>query len=422
MRPMIRSITSRWLAPVLACLALSFAASARAEIPGSIPPLTLDEAWRLTQAQHPDFRAAAAEREAASALARQAGAWPNPELSAQVEDTRPETRTSTLLWSQPLALFGQQAARVDAAQWAQRQAEGAALARRAQLRSRLNLAFFAALAAQERLTLAGELGQLASHARQVAARRVAAGKAPPLEEVKAQVAEVQAASALRLAQGAWRVAWQNLQHALGGLLPAAGQVQGDLSLLPDPACWQGAATQIAGTSAVQQAELAWGHQRALAEVERTRARPDITLQLGVKRDAQWGRNQPVMGIVLPLPLWDRNEGAITAALKQADRAEADLQNTRASVHAQATEAFEQLQSTVEQALTLRETVLPAARQALDLAGKGYELGRFGILDVLDAQRTLFEVRQQALASAEQAFRAEARLIELFGDAPMAPRE
>ena len=78
-------------------------------------------------------------------------------------------------------------------------------------------------------------------------------------------------------------------------------------------------------------------------------------------------------------------------------------------------------SAVSQARSVRDAVQPAAAQALELASKGYELGKFGLLDVLDAQRTLFEVKSQLLSSREQAFRAEARLIELFGDADASPQ-
>ena len=75
------------------------------------------------------------------------------------------------------------------------------------------------------------------------------------------------------------------------------------------------------------AEQELGRQRAQAEVERTRANPDWVLQVGVKRDAQLGRNQPMVGVALPLALWDRNQGAHTAALRQVDKAEASLDAT-----------------------------------------------------------------------------------------------
>jgi len=39
---------------------------------------------------------------------------------------------------------------------------------------------------------------------------------------------------------------------------------------------------------------------------------------------------------------------------------------------------------------LRDKTLPKARSAFEVTQKGYELGKFGFLEVLDAQRTLFQ--------------------------------
>ena len=383
--------------------------------------LTFEAAWQTALRQHPELRAAAAERDSATAGLQQARAWPNPELAAQVEDSRADTRTTTLQWSQPIEGLGKRAARVQAADWAQRQADSQAQARLAQVRANLVQAFHGAAAAQERVQLGAELVRLASRMREVAGRRVTAGKAPPLEELKAQVAETQVRSAEQASQSDARAAWQTLKQAVGDELVGIQQVDLAGQDLPRPHSWEHMLDRIDTATLLRLAEQEVGRQRAQAEVERTRSNPDVVLQVGVKRDAQLGRNQPVIGVSLPLALWDRNQGALTAALRQVDKAEANLDATRASVRSQAVLAFEQLQSAVIQAHALRDTVLPSAVQALDFASKGYELGKFGLLDVLDAQRTLFEVRTQLLASREQAFRAEARLIELFGDADASPQ-
>ncbi len=55
---------------------------------------------------------------------------------------------------------------------------------------------------------------------------------------------------------------------------------------------------------------------------------------------------------------------------------------------------------------MRNEILPGAESAFDAANKGYQLGKFGFLEVLDAQRTLFQ--NQALYL--QAIAAYQRLI------------
>ena len=45
---------------------------------------------------------------------------------------------------------------------------------------------------------------------------------------------------------------------------------------------------------------------------------------------------------------------------------------------------------------IQRDVLPAAEEAFQVATEGYRQGKFGFLDVLDAQRTLFETKGQYL--------------------------
>ena len=62
------------------------------------------------------------------------------------------------------------------------------------------------------------------------------------------------------------------------------------------------------------------------------------------------------------------------------------------------EAYQNLAMAHGEAVALRDEVLPAAKLAFAAAVKVFELGRAGYLDVLDAQRTLIEVRGKHLAA------------------------
>ena len=61
------------------------------------------------------------------------------------------------------------------------------------------------------------------------------------------------------------------------------------------------------------------------------------------------------------------------------------------------------------------TILPAARQAVDSATRGFEMGKFGFIEVLDAQRTLIAAREQYLASLASASEARALVERVYGD-------
>jgi len=382
---------------------------------GQGPALRLDEALARAMQGHPELRAASMEREAAQGATRQAGALPNPELSALVEDTRPETRTTTIQLNQPIELGGKRSARVNAAQWAERQADTDFAARQAQVKAQVMAAFYGLAVAQERKRLAEELGMLATRAREVAAKRVMAGKVSPVEEIKAKVAEAQARSSAAGAQSEWRSARQQLASAMGDNAVNVDQVDARIEPLPQLPPWTDVQARMADSPALSKAQQEIQRRGALTALERARAMPDLTVNLGVKSDQQLGRDQPIMGVSLVLPLFDRNQGGLQEASRREDKAQAEWAALQATLSAQVMEAFEQLSSALAMAQTLRDDVLPGARQALDATTKGYEAGKFGFLDVLDAQRTLFEAETQALTATAQAFRADARLLELLGD-------
>ena len=377
--------------------------------------LSLDAALATALVRHPDLRATVLEREAAEGATQQAGAWLNPELSTLVEDNRQATRTTTIQLNQPFELGGKRSARISAAQAAQGQADLDVAVRRAQVRSQVTAAFHGAAVAQERVRLSDELGRLSTQAREAASKRVVAGKVSPVEELKAQVAEAQALSASTVAQGEWRMAVSQLRFALGDPSVKFDRVGADLKRLPALGMWEPLAQRLAASPAIARAQQEITRRQALSDLERARRMPDLTVSLGAKRDEQLGRDQPIVGLSLMLPLFDRNQGAILEASRREDKARAELETVRANVEAQATQALVQLTSALAQAQTLRDKVLPAARQAFASSTKGYELGKFGFLDVLDAQRTLFEAETLALSAAAQAYQADARLLELLGE-------
>ena len=65
--------------------------------------------------------------------------------------------------------------------------------------------------------------------------------------------------------------------------------------------------------------------------------------------------------------------------------------------------------------SLREEILPGAQSAFDAANKGFSAGKFNFLDVLDAQRTLFQVKSQYIQALLDAHMAVAEIEHVLGD-------
>ena len=64
---------------------------------------------------------------------------------------------------------------------------------------------------------------------------------------------------------------------------------------------------------------------------------------------------------------------------------------------------------------MREEIVPSSEEALALARKGYSEGLFTQLELIDAQRTLTEVRREQLRAATTYHKLVAEIERLLGD-------
>lgn len=398
-------------------------ASTPAPSPALPPALTLDAALQTALRRNPLLRAAEAEVDATQGALDQAGARPNPTLGIEQEDTRRETRTTTLLLTQPLELGGKRAARLGLARSARELALADLASRQAEVRADTLLAFFDALIAQERVTVAAQSVDIAASGSAAAARRVTAGKVSPTEETRARVAEANARIELRQAQADRLAAQRALAWAMGSAADdTPPPLDGRAESLPPPPDAQALAERVAQSPALRRARGEVQHAQAAYELERARRLPDLGVSLGTKRAAQTGRHQPVIGLSIPLPLFDANTGAQLEALRRRDAAQALAEAEERRLRAEVLQALDQLAARAGEAQALKQDVLPAAQSVHDAASRGFELGKFSFLDVLDAQRTLLQARTQYFSALAQAHRAAAELERRLGtpnDRPLA---
>lgn len=390
------------------------AAPAAATSNPASPELTLNEAVRLALTNNPELAGARLELQAMEGAEIQAGARPNPELGLLVEDTRSATRTTTVQWAQPIELGGKRSARLAVAARAREQAVVSLQAKQAELRAAVTSAFFEVLGAQEQVRLTEASLELARNATGIASRRLQAGKVPPLEQAKAQVAESVVRAELAQAQSELQLARQRLGAFWGQGKRAFGRANGNAETMPDMPPDQLLGELMAQAPAIRLAQLDVARRQAIADGERAKRIPDVTVTLGAKRAADLGRTQAVLGFSIPLPIMDSNQGNLMEALRREEQARETLTAATLRLQGDVAQSLERLRLTRQQVQLLRAEVLPTAQSAYDAAVKGYELGKFAFLDVLDAQRTLFQLRQQMLRSTAEAHRAAADLDRLLG--------
>lgn len=390
------------------------AAPALSDAAQAVPPLTVQRAIEMAMASNAELSVARRELEAADGPVMQGGTRPNPELSFLLEDTQRAMRTTTLQINQPIELGGKRAARISAAERGRDIAAAELAAKRADLRATVVSAFYDVLLAQERVKLAGDSTELARRAADAAAKRVQAGKISPVEETRARVAEATARLEAAQAASDLRLSRQRLAATWGDASPRFDRVESDISLASVPT-FDAVSARLATSPSLRRAQIEVQRRSALSDLERAKRTPDLTVSLGVKRDEQLGRSQAVIGLSIPLPLFDRNQGNLLEALRREDKSRDELAAADIQLKSAVAQAWGRLDTAGAEARTIRDQVLPGAQSAYDAATQGFELGKFNLSDVLDAQRTLFQSKAQYLRARGEAHRAAADIDRLLGD-------
>lgn len=374
--------------------------------------LTLAEALALAESRNPTLSAARRARDAADGTVLQAGLRRNPELDTGIEDTRRATRTSAAVLAIPIETGGKRDARIAAAERGRDAADAGVDQARAALRSAVVDAFFAVLVAQEQVQLASDSSGLAARAADIAGRRVAAGKAPPLDEVRARVDATQAELTARDAVGALSTARERLAALWADDAPRFTAVGGDLDRVPMRASTDEIVVDAAPDVAAARVEIE--RRRAVLDVERRKRIPDVTVRVGAQRDNELGLVQAVVGLSVPLQLFDRNQGNVYEAAVRIDKATDEYEATRIATRTALRRAGRALEIATASADVQRTRVLPAAALAYDTATRGFEAGKFAFLEVLDAQRALLAARGRYLDTLSAAHRAAAEIDRLAG--------
>ncbi|WP_075805619.1 TolC family protein [Pseudomonas putida] len=377
--------------------------------------LSLPQALATALEHNPDMAAARQEIGIADGARRQAGLIPNPELSVEVEDTRRNTSTTTVTLSQPLELGGKRAARVEVASVGQALAQMTLERQVNDLRAEVTQAFHAALRAQTGVELAQQSLDLTERGLRVVEGRVRAGKSSPVEATRAEVQLAEARLQLSRAETEKTSAWRQLAQITGSSVSNFDRLQAP-SLSPGlPPDAELMLARIEQTAELRQAAAQIEQNEAALGSEKARRIPDLTVSLGSQYDRAERERVNVVGLSLPLPLFDRNQGNVLAAARRADQSR-DLRNAvelrlRSETHT----ALNQWATAMGEVGAYDRTILPAARQAVDTATRGFERGKFGFIEVLDAQRTLISAREQYLAALTAATEARARVERIYGD-------
>ncbi len=366
--------------------------------------ITLWNALSLTLLKNPVLSAFSWELRAGEARIIQAGLYPNPELSVEMENFGGkrelndfDSTETTFKISQLIELGDKRNKRKRLMALESALVRWDYVTTRNHIFAQVKRAFVNILIAQKRLSLIKELICLDEQVLETVSERVRAGKASPVEKTKAEVLLASNRIRQENASNELDIARQKLASYFGEKevwfkcvtgdidkiipVPPIEQLTPELSKNPDIARWQ---TELR-------------KNQANIEMRKSRVIPDITLDAGFRWFNEGNDNYGfVTGLTIPLPLFDRNQGSIQEAQFLLEKARKEMLNAEVKLASKFIEAYKRLSLAYSGVNSLKEHILPGAQDTFNASNEGFKEGKISYLQLLDAQRILFDSEMQYL--------------------------
>jgi cobalt-zinc-cadmium efflux system outer membrane protein len=376
--------------------------------------LGLAELEEMAIAANPAVVRASALVEAARGNLLQVGLYPNPTVGYEGQQIGSGglAEQHGVVFSQEIVRGGKlRLNRAVAQQEMMRTEQDLAVVKRRVLTD-VRIAFYQVLLAQRQIDATENLVLISWQGAKAVDALVKAKEATRADVLQAQLEVENAQLVARNARNRHDAAWRSLSAIVGQPELPPQALDGDAHASPQQIEFRDALTQLRS----QSPELA----TAMSEISRARAVldraqvepiPNVIVQGLVNAVDNGVSGKPDAGITVtvPLPVFNRNQGAILKARHEVVAAERAVQQIELGLQSRLAPVFERYANARYHVQRYREAILPAAQESLDLTRKLYEGGEATFLSLLTSQRTFSQTNLNYLESLRELRIAEAEI-------------
>ena len=386
--------------------------------------LTLEAAITRVLGRHPMLRQRALMVQSHEAVQLQRSLRPNPELGFDMENFAGtgeyrgfDGSEFTLAVGQLVELAGKRSKRTDLARAAVVVAERDYASSVMDVITLVTKGYIRVLAAQERSKLLENLVFLAQKVVDVSERRVRAGRSSPAESSRAKVRLNRRVIGLEATRSERDVAIRNLAVLLGDPDPDFDHVDGAFDSTFTLPGMDIKRMDLTGNPDMARMDDQIEVRRLTLTLEEAQSVPDPFVSAGYRYWNLIESGAFVASVSLPLPLFDSNQGNIERAALEIRRSEAARDNALLKLRQRIIQLHAKLEVLHSQGLYMKEAIIPEAENAFDIISRGYASGKYPLIDVLEAQETLFEVRLDYLGAQVEFHTKTVEIRRLTGAAP-----
>lgn len=363
--------------------------------------LSLQHAIDRAIANSPRLKASQASYLASKGARTQADAWANPGIGVEMENFGGknsmkgfDSAETTVGVSQLIEIGGKRSARAGIADQGMTLAQFDQEAARLDLIRDVELAYTDAVAAQEQIKIAEDERERATAMLKTVKLRVGAAREPLIQQSKAEVTYASSEIGVEQAKRQLVAAKKALAALWGGdetfILDSS-----DFFEITPPVV---TSENLKKNPDIARYDNELLKSKAALDLEKANAIPDPTISAGIRDFRDTGDKAFVAGISFPIPIFNANRGNIERARQELSKTEFDKDTSALSLNTNLVKQKSEMETSYQQAVALRDKILPSAEKAFRLSREGYGVGKFPYLEVLDAQRTLFDTREQYLAT------------------------
>ena len=247
--------------------------------------------------------------------------------------------------------------------------------------------YFEALAAERAVVLAHQLNDIAAQSTSISERRLKAMDVPKTSLLQSQIESESAALLEQQANERVTAARRRLGTVLGNPDQKVAQLE-DVFSRPLPELDLASVQCRLMQDSPELAELHFAVDRARWAVERANAgrTPNLNMQAGVQFDNATNDTIANVQFSMPIPVHDRNQGAIMQSCGELAAAQAALEARQLAIQERLTIAMRDYTTARERVAKYNEKILPAAKETLDLITAGYQQGQLEYVQVYNVQQ------------------------------------
>lgn len=392
--------------------------------------MTADKAVALAIENNGELQALRKEVEAARALVKQARLRPNPKLAAsgakQMGGADNNQMAEVML---PLELGGRRAARIAVTQRELEILEFALANQERLLAADVRLKFGEALAAIKKLDIAEKTLAAAKQGYELVAARVTDGKTAPLEQ-NIFLVEVNRLQSIReTSEGKVEAAMFELRNMIGMKPEDLLRVRGDFANLiaPLPSLAESTDRALRERPDLQGARTM--EQLASERIEQSKAegRIDARVKTGYQRmNSSFMLNgfddhgilRPIQdvfhfftfGVEIDLPVRNRNQGAVEAAVFEREAARRRIEFGELTIRREVSSAFARYNRAARSLSFIQSGVRDQANANLQVIRQTYELGSRSLLDYIAEERRFLDVENELIDAELEIYTANVEIL------------